>query len=71
VFSGLFWSGEEALALGLVDGIGDRRYVLDEVLGMETGIDYTPPPDWTGGIGKWLGWVVSRALSTAAVEIKL
>ena len=55
VFSGLFWSGEEALALGLVDGIGDRRYVLGEVLGMETGIDYTLPLDWAGGIGKWLG----------------
>jgi protease-4 len=41
VFSGLFWCGEEALALGLVDGIGDRRSVLVEVLGMETGIDYT------------------------------
>jgi protease-4 len=70
VFSGLFWSGEEALALGLVDGIGDRRYVLGEVLGMETGIDYTPPPDWAGGIGKWLGGAVSRALSGAVAAIR-
>jgi protease-4 len=54
VFSGLFWSGEETLALGLVDGIGDRRVVLDKVLGMETGIDYTPPQDWAGGSGS--GW---------------
>jgi len=71
VFSGLFWSGEEALALGMVDGIGDRRTVLDKVLQMETGIDYTLPPDWAGEIGKWLGGAVSRALSTAAVEIRL
>jgi len=53
--SGMFWSGEEALALGLVDGIGDRHYVLGEVLGMETGIDYTPPPDWAGGDQKVAG----------------
>jgi len=70
VFSGLFWSGEEALALGLVDGIGDRRTVLGEVLGMETGIDYTPPPDWAGGIGKWLGGAVSRALNGAVGAIR-
>jgi protease-4 len=70
VFSGLFWSGEEALALGLVDGIGDRRTVLGEVLGMETGIDYTPPQDWAGGIGKWLGGAVSRALSGAFGAIR-
>jgi len=70
VFSGLFWSGEEALALGLVDGIGDRRTVLGEVLGMETGIDYTPPSDWAGGIGKWLGGAVSRALSGAGGALR-
>lgn len=70
VFSGLFWSGEEALALGLVDGIGDRRYVLGEVLGMKTGIDYTPPPDWAGGIGKWLGGTVSRALNGTVGAIR-
>ncbi|MCG6861124.1 MAG: S49 family peptidase [Chromatiaceae bacterium] len=70
VFSGLCWSGEEALALGLVDGIGDRRTVLGEVLGMETGIDCTPPPDWAGGIGKWLGGAVSRAMSAAVGAIR-
>jgi protease-4 len=70
VFSGLFWSGEESLALGLVDGIGDRRTVLGEVLGMKTGIDYTPPPDWAGGIGKWLGGAVSRALSGVVGAIR-
>jgi len=70
VFSGLFWSGEEALALGLVDGIGDRRYLLDKVLRMEMGIDYTPPPDWAGGFGKWLGGAVSRALVGAVGAIR-
>ena len=54
----------------MVDGIGDRRYVLDEVLGMETGIDYTPLPDWAGGIGKWLGGAVSRAMTRAFGAIR-
>jgi len=57
-------------SLCLVDGIGDRRYVLDEVLGMETGIDYTPLPDWAGGIGKWLGGAVSRAMTRAFGAIR-
>ena len=48
VFSGLFWSGEDVLALGLVDGISDRRPVLGEVLAIEKGVDCTPPPDRLG-----------------------
>jgi signal peptide peptidase SppA len=33
IFNGRFWSGREALALGLVDGIGDLRTVMRERFG--------------------------------------
>lgn len=42
MFSGLVWSGEKSVALGLADGIGGLDYVAREVIKAETIIDYTP-----------------------------
>jgi signal peptide peptidase SppA, 36K type len=41
VTSGLIWNGEQALALGLVDGLGGVRYVAREIVGEENLRDYT------------------------------
>lgn len=41
MFSGLFWTGEQALELGLVDGFGSAGYVAREVVGIEKIHDYT------------------------------
>lgn len=41
MFSGLFWTGEQALELGLVDGFGSAGYVAREVVGIEKIQDYT------------------------------
>lgn len=43
LFSGLIWSGEQAVALGLTDGIGDVRYVAREIIGAEKVVEYQPP----------------------------
>ena len=40
-FSGLFWSGEQAVALGLADQIGSLDYVARDVVKAEEIIDYT------------------------------
>lgn len=42
VFSGLMWSGEQALPLGLIDGLGSPGYVAREIIGEENVVDYTP-----------------------------
>jgi protease-4 len=42
IFSGLFWSGEEARKLGLVDEFGSSGYVAREVIGVEEIVDFTP-----------------------------
>ncbi len=42
LFSGLIWNGEQALGLGLVDGLGSPGYVAREVIKAENIIDYTP-----------------------------
>lgn len=41
IFSGLFWSGEEAKRLGLVDDFGDARYVAREKFAADKLVDYT------------------------------
>jgi protease IV len=40
-FSGLFWSGQQAIELGLADQLGSLDYVAREVIKAETLIDYT------------------------------
>jgi protease-4 len=68
VFSGLFWTGEESLELGLADGFGDVGYVARTVIGVETTVDFTEKEDvWerlasrvgtgaTEAIGRLVGW---------------
>lgn len=41
LFSGLIWSGEQALQLGLIDGLGSSSYVAREVVKEKEIVDYT------------------------------
>ena len=41
LFSGLFWSGQQAIELGLADQLGNVDYVAREVIKAEDVIDYT------------------------------
>lgn len=41
IFSGLVWTGEQSLELGLVDGLGSAGYVAREVIGVEDIVDFT------------------------------
>lgn len=46
IFSGLFWTGEEAVELGLVDELGSTGYVARDVIGAEEIVDYTVHESW-------------------------
>ena len=41
LFSGLIWTGEQSLELGLVDGLGSAGYVAREIIGAEDIVDFT------------------------------
>ena len=41
MYSGLFWTGEQALKMGLVDEIGSAGYVARDVIGAEEVADFT------------------------------
>lgn len=41
LFTGLIWNGEQALELGLIDGLGSAGFVAREIIKQEKMIDYT------------------------------
>ncbi|MEY6432438.1 S49 family peptidase [Thioalkalicoccus limnaeus] len=45
IFSGLFWSGEQSVEMGLVDGLGSASYVARELIGAEKFVDFTKKGD--------------------------
>jgi protease-4 len=55
LFSGLFWSGEEAMKLGLVDGFGSSSYVAREVIGAEEIVDFTQKEEVWDRLARNLG----------------
>ncbi|WP_029030244.1 S49 family peptidase [Salinarimonas rosea] len=44
LFSGAFWAGEDARALGLVDGLGEIRTIMREKLGEKVRLRLVQPP---------------------------
>jgi len=55
MFSGLFWNGEQAVQMGLADGMGNLDYVAREVVKAEDVIDYTPRDNVAERIAKRFG----------------
>ena len=54
-FTGLFWNGEQALAMGLIDHLGNLDYVAREVVKAEEVIDYTPKENVAERLAKKFG----------------
>ena len=54
-FSGLFWNGEQALAMGLADHLGNLDYVAREVIKAEEVVDYTPKENVAERLAKKFG----------------
>ncbi len=55
LFSGLVWTGDQAVSLGLVDGLGSARYVARDVIGAPTIVDYTQRPRYFERLAATLG----------------
>jgi len=45
LFTGLIWTGEQSLELGLIDGLGSASYVARELIGEAEIVDFTFRPD--------------------------
>ena len=62
IFSGLFWTGEESVELGLVDGLGSSSYVAREIIQHEKIVDYTLRPDYWQRLTDRFGMAMARVL---------
>lgn len=63
LFSGLIWSGEQALQLGLIDGLGSTGYVAREVIKEKEVVDYTVQETPFDRFAKKLGTSVAERLA--------
>ena len=65
-FSGLFWTGDRSLEMGLVDAIGDAPYVAREVVKAENIVDFTPRENLAERFAKRFGAALGEAMVKVA-----
>lgn len=74
LFSGLIWNGEQALELGLIDGLGSAGYVAREIVGAEDIVDFSVQPDpfsqFTESLGVAAGKTMVRVLGLSELSLR-
>jgi len=75
LYSGLVWNGEQALSLGLIDGLGSPGYVAREVIKAEDIVDYSfkqsKLESFTKSLGLSIGQGLGTLLSTSSTSLEL
>jgi protease-4 len=75
IFSGLVWTGEKSVELGLADGLGSLDYVAREVIKAEKIVDYSPRDNvfetLSERLGTQFGAVLGRAVLDSAARSAL
>ena len=64
LFSGLIWTGEAAVNIGLIDELASSSHVAREVIGEETIVNYTVHEDILERFAERLGSTVAQVIST-------
>ncbi|ABC28967.1 Periplasmic serine protease (ClpP class) [Hahella chejuensis KCTC 2396] len=74
LYSGMIWSGEQALGLGLIDGLGSSGFVAREVVKVEKLINYTPKrnpfDELLGKLGVSVGKGVAQAVLGSGPQLQ-
>lgn len=71
LFSGLVWTGEEGVKLGVADAFGSDDYVAKEVIGVENKVDFTQQEQLLDRIAGKLGASFGQAIGTMAKGMSL
>ena len=66
-FSGLFWSGEQSIKLGLADALGSADFVAREVIKQEEIVDYTMQETVVDRFAKRFGASMAKAVGIDAM----
>lgn len=62
LFGGLFWAGEDALGLGLIDGYGTVDSLARDVIGAEKVVNYTPDVGWLDQLAREVRIVAASSI---------
>ncbi len=65
LFSGLIWTGEDSIKLGLSDAVGNARSVAKDVIGAEETVNFTPTERLIDRITHRLGASLAAELQSA------
>jgi protease-4 len=68
IFSGLVWTGERAVQLGLADGFGSVESVARDVIKAENVVDFTPEENYLEQLSKRLGAGAAESAYRALLE---
>jgi protease-4 len=68
MFTGLVWTGERSVELGLADGLGGLDYVAREVIKAEKVVDYSPRDNVFEQLSERLGTRFGAGIGRAAVD---
>lgn len=71
LFSGLIWSGEHSVELGLADGFGSSDYVARELVKAEKTVDFTVKEDLFKRLAKHFGTSAGEAIGAWAGALSL
>ncbi len=68
MFSGLFWTGEQALAMGLIDDMGSAGQVARDVIGADDIVDYTQKENLLDRFAGKFGAAMANSLSISILK---
>lgn len=71
LFSGLVWTGEQSIKLGLADDFGSASYVAREIIGEENIINFTKKDTWLDQFAKEIGKTLVQASKTILQEFQI
>jgi len=63
LFTGLVWTGEDSIPMGLADKIGSSSYVAREVIGEEDIVEFTEKPDFFKRLSDRIGVAMVKGMS--------
>lgn len=71
LFSGLVWTGEEGVKLGVADAFGNDDYVAKEIIGVENKVDFTQQEQLLDRIAGKLGASFGQVIGSMAKGLSL
>lgn len=63
LFSGLIWTGEQAVDLGLIDALGSSSFVAREIVQADDIVDFTPKENYLDRFAESIGASIANTLS--------